>query len=141
MVAVVTNQVDETWTQIITTGLNSLATAGSALSAAITTDGKLLMDISVKLASLTPTGSASLEIHALPLMEDATNYADLVSQNPATLLGTISFSTSASIKYGQLIGAPQPARAYKIGVYSSLGVSMAASLNIVSKSTYTQVAT
>jgi hypothetical protein len=39
MVAVVTNQVDQTWTQIITTGLNSLATAGNALSAAITTDG------------------------------------------------------------------------------------------------------
>lgn len=138
MTVTVTNEVDPSWSQIITTGMNSLATATGVLSADLTSDGKLLMDFSLKLASLTPTGS--VEIHALPLMEDGTNFADLVSQNPATLLGTISFSTSTSIKYGQLIGVPQPPRHYKIGLYSSLGVTMASSGNILSKSTYTQVA-
>ena len=136
----VTNEVDQAWTNALTTGLNSLANAGSAMSAAITSNGKLLMDISVVLASLTPSGTAAIEVHLLPILADGTNYADLVSQNPATLVGTISFSTSASAKYGELVGAPQPARSYKIGIISALGPAMNASGNVVAYSTYTQTA-
>jgi hypothetical protein len=138
MATTVTNTSPGAYTNVLTTGLNSLADAGTQTSGVIASDGKLTLRVAVNLASMTPGTGGSVQVHLL-LDSDGTNYADLVSSNSTSLIGVGVVSSGASVKRF-VVEWPQPPGNYKIAVISNLGAAMAASGNTVAYTTFTQTA-
>jgi hypothetical protein len=132
--------VDVAFTSILTTQLNSLASAGvSALSAAITngTSLSMLMDISLILGSITPSGSGPfVEIHMSPLQGDGSTYANVFAGGP-TLVGVLGLSAGASIKAASLLGVQLPPGSYELALVNQAGVALASSGNTMYYRLYT----
>lgn len=117
-----------TYDAAIGSGANSLANGSSVLSSAIAngTDYLPFGDFSLILASLNPTGSPFVEIHICPLLDDATNYADL---SDATWIGNINIKTGSAAKYAMLKGMDLIPGDFKVGLKNASNVSFGASGN------------
>ena len=124
------------YTSLITTGLNSLADAtATSASTAIdnTTNLNLLMDISLMLGSINPSGTPYIEIRKLELAGDGSTYDDSVL---GAWIGRIDVTTGSSAKVGSLIGVPLTLGQFKLIAINRTGVSLAASANTLYYRTY-----
>lgn len=124
------------YTSIITTGLNSLADgAAAAASSAIdnTSNLNLLMDLSIVLGSINPSGTPYIEFRKIELGGDGTNYDD---STLASWIGRIGLTTGSSAKYGSLIGVPLTLGQFKLIPINRTGVTLAASGNTLYYRTY-----
>lgn len=121
-----------TYDAALSTGLNTLASGSSALSSNIAngTDLFPLMDVSIILGSFTPgtTPPGYLEIHVVPLLDDATNYADVFAGGP-TMVRSILLKAGASVKYGMVEGIDIPPGDFKVAILSQAGATLAGSAN------------
>ena len=109
-------------------GLNSLASASSATSAAISndasTEGDLLADAELVLGSITPTGTPYCELYLLSSVDSA-NYADA----PGELVGVFPITTGASAKRALIRDIPVPPKDHKWAVKNVTGQTLAGSGN------------
>lgn len=123
------------WTSYLTTGLNSLGNGSSVLGAAIdnTSNLNLLLDISVILGSINPSGTPYLELRIEELLGDGSTYSDDVGSNWS---GRIELTTGSSAKNGHCVGIPLTLGQFKVRVYNRSGVSLASSGNTLYYRTY-----
>jgi hypothetical protein len=129
------------WTDVITTGLNSLgnnSTAEIALDMNAYRSGgsgsgvwPWSMSVALNLASLTPSSPVAISVYSLPAVNDTpTNYADETEQ---LLVANWLPSTAAAAKYLYYGGYPiwRDGRYLKLRVKNQLGVALASSGNIL----------
>lgn len=130
--AVLGRELGGSYTTVISTGANSLADDGGVSSATQTPSGSavaLTADIAVTLASLTPTGTPTVELHILVAADDTpTNFAD---EGEDTLVAVLPVTTSTGAKYKVARDVTLPNREYKVRLVNKCGVSLAASGNTV----------
>ena len=119
---------------VLDTALNSLASAGSATSAAFSNDGttelSMLVDVEIVLASLTPGTNPRIEIWMLASI-DSTNYPDT-----GILVGSIEITTGASAKREVIYDLPVPLKDFKVKLVNQAGVALAATGNTVKLNPY-----
>lgn len=141
--ATVTWESPTSFTNALTTGLDSLA-SGSATAASTAIDNStnldMFADFSAILGSINPSGTPYLELHLLPRLGDASTYAD---RSTSTLAGQLVVTTGSSAKSGMFVsfnGGPIiiPPGLFKVQVVNQTGVSLAASGNTVSYRAYGQ---
>lgn len=135
--ATITYETPSSFTNALTTELNSLADGSStAASSAIdnSTNLDLFADVSAILGSINPTAtSARIDVHLVPRLGDGSTYADI---GAATVVATIPVTTGSAAKNLGTIGIRIPPGHYKLAVTNRTGVTLAASGNTVSYRTY-----
>jgi hypothetical protein len=130
-------EVDSSVTTLLTTQLDSLASAAkTTVSSAYDNRTNLFFwaDFEGVLASaITPAGSQTWEIYAIPTI-DGTNYADGGSSVvPSTdcLLGTLKFQAVTGQQRVVALRLPIPPHSFKVMVKNNLGGTLASSGNTV----------
>jgi hypothetical protein len=122
----------ETIASALTTELNAL-TAGSSCtpSAVIDNETDLFQYINLELvlASLTPTGTPSVDIYLLASLDSGTNYEDNSPSNGGSYLASFSFSTATAAKRCVLKNLVIPPLKFKLVALNNAGPSLAASGN------------
>lgn len=137
------------WTNIMSTNLDSLASGNALLQAADIDNSSALdmyMDVTLLLASITPTGSPFVGILLYPLNGDGSTYGDgrfasaaalTDATLPATYFrGTIPLVASAGIQKGTLEGITLRPGISRIVLWNKAGVNFAASGNTLKNRTY-----
>lgn len=137
-----------TWTaafgaEVTTT---ALASGNAVLSSVIidnTTALDVFMDVSISLASITPTGTPYIGLYLYPLNQDTTTYGDgkfgsAAAGPPASQYwaGNIPAVASAGVQIGMLRDIVLPPWKFKLVFYNVLGVAIAASGNVVKYTTH-----
>ncbi len=130
-------EVDSSVTTMLTTQLDSLASAGKTVVSSLYDNRTNLFfwaDFEGVLASaITPSGSLTWEIFAIPTI-DGTNYADggaSVVPSADCLLGTLKFQAVSGAQRVVALRLPIPPHAFKIMVRNNLGGTLASSGNTV----------
>ena len=128
-------------TTVLSTGLNSLGNnTMSAASSTVSSNLDVYVDIEVVLASLSPGGSARVDIYIL----EAVDGSNFPAQSDADLRLTAT-QLLISIPVGQTASTAQrvvarnivlPAGSFQIKLDNQTGVSLAASSNTVKFNTY-----
>jgi len=113
------------WVSALTnsTDLDTKSTGTAILASPAITNGTgldLLMDLSLQLSSVNPSGAPYWEVHLLPLLADGTTYADRSNQ---TLVDQMAVTTGTSAKNAASIGIPLPPGDFKIQIVNQMGVS------------------
>lgn len=123
-------------TDLLTTGLNSLAAGSSALSSAITPNSSytgylLYADFALNLASFSPAAGSAWQLYILAATDDTpTNYAGIESADPVGTFWTPAGTTVT--RYLQVLGVRLPNRPWKAGLLSVTGTTtLAASGNVL----------
>ena len=123
----------QSFSSVLTTGLDSLADAGLTAASSNQDNSSNLFgfcDVSVVLGSINPTSAgACIEIHICPRLADGSTYAD---GNASTIVGTVTVDTGSSTKEGMLRGVPIPPGFYQWRARNRTGVTLAASGNTIS---------
>jgi hypothetical protein len=115
----------------LTTELNALANgSASSASAAIDNETDLYQYIHLELvlASLTPTGTPSVDIY-LVATADGTNYEDVSTSNAGSYLASFTFSTATAAKRCVLKNLVIPPLKFKLVAVNNAGPSLGATLN------------
>ncbi len=136
------------WSQgVITTlldvELNALASNAAAEDAAFydnATNDYIWGDFELVLASLTPTGTPTIELYILPAL-DGTNYPDRTLTATAVLpascfRGVFVPTTSAGAKRLYLGGIVLPPSIFKAALMNKTGVALGATLNTLKFTPY-----
>ncbi len=126
------------WTSALATSTDldsKTTTTAIALGAAITNSSglDLLMDLSLILGSVNPSGSPYWEVHLCKLDSGGSNYEDRSGQ---TQLGIIAVTTGSTAKTAGMNGVPIPAGDFKLQLVNQMGVTSAASGNSFKYRTY-----
>lgn len=124
----------QAFSNVLTTELDGIADAASTSASADQDNSSNLYgfaDISVILASANPTSAgARLELHVIPRLGDGSTFADLT---PSTIAGTVVVDTTGNNpKEGMLRGVPIPPGFFRWRAVNRMGVTTAASANVVS---------
>ena len=89
-------------------------------------------DLSVRLASFTPTAGGNLAFYALPLLDDGTTYADGASSATASsqpsmthFIGALGLRAVASAQNGMLSRVLVPPTSFKFYVLNKSGAALA----------------
>ncbi len=120
-------------------GLNSLVnTNACVISTDIDNSSNLdlLIDISISLGSITPTGTPYLALYLYPLNQDTSTYGDgrfgssAAGPPPSPYwIGNIPLVTSAGVQVGSIEGVVLPRGNFKIVACNVSGVTLASSSN------------
>jgi hypothetical protein len=127
---------------IITTGMNSLANEGNAVSSEINnaTNSSLFHDAELYLAApgSAPSAGAVVELYIIQAL-DGTNYedGDASTDPPAVnLVGVFQISASATAQRRTIRGITIPPTKFKYVLINKTGVTLAASGNILKIAPY-----
>lgn len=117
------------------TGATVVNGYGLLSTAAVVTNGTgryLYADISVRLASMTPTAGGHIALFLLPLLDDGTTYADGASSATATAqasithyVGALALRAVASAQNGMVRGILVPPGSFKWYLINRSGVPFA----------------
>lgn len=123
----------ESLTAALTTELDALANgSASAASGAIDNETDLYQYINLELvlASLTPTGTPSVDIYLIATA-DGTNYEDASTSNGGSYLASFTFSTSTAAKRCVLKNLVIPPLKFKLVAVNNAGPALPGSGNTI----------
>lgn len=135
-----------TWTSLMTTELNSIASGNAILGGTAVTNGTALdifCDFDLVLASLAAVAPNFVGIYLYPLNADASTYGDsrfgssAAGPPPANyLVGSIGIVAATQAQTGTLIRVVLPPGTWKPVVFNQAGVAFASSGNTLKYRTY-----
>jgi hypothetical protein len=120
------------WEAALSIGLDGLTDGSIATTSAFTNSSDLLMgmDVSGRLASITPGTGGYCEVHIGYLQDDGSTYPDIFLGGP-TLLFASALKTGASVKNLFRDGLQISPGDFKLSFLNKAGASLAGSGNIL----------
>ncbi len=135
-----------TWTSLMTTELNSIASGNAILGGTAVTNGTALdvfCDFDLVLASLAAVAPNFVGLYLYPLNSDASTYGDSRFGSSAAgpppsnySVGAIGIVAATQAQTGTLIRVTMPPGTWKPVVYNQAGVAFASSGNTLKYRTY-----
>lgn len=135
-----------TWTSLMTTELNSIASGNAILGGTAVTNGTALdifCDFDLVLASLAAVAPNFVGLYLYPLNADASTYGDSRFGSSAAgpppsnySVGSIGIVAATQAQTGTLIRVVMPPGTWKPVVYNQAGVAFASSGNTLKYRTY-----
>lgn len=135
-----------TWTSLMTTELNSIASGNAILGGSAVTNGSALdifADFSLVLASLACAAPNFIGLYLYPLNDDGSSYGDgrfgssAAGPPPSNYsVGSIGLVAATQAQSGTLLRVVMPPGTWKPVLYNQAGVALASSGNTLKYRTY-----